>query len=264
MATSKLVARGTDQNHGPLFTAIEGDVGSGEECKEEHALSRAKVVPADALPVAEEHKGMPLIKVTPGNGTDSHGHSRTNRSSDNVVAKKGKLGESNNEHSTRACGIIDPRHSAAISRWDIVMTLLLLYTAVVTPFEVAFLSGGLNDLVLFVINRVVDVLFICDIGVNFSVGYFDEGTNKWIFARDKIVRRYAHGWFIIDFLSCLPFDFIGLLDPNNSDVDQLKLLRFVRLFRLIKLLRILRSGRLMARIQSTTGLPFSMYRWVRG
>ncbi len=36
--------------------------------------------------------------------------------------------------------------------------LLLLFTATVTPFEVAFLETSLNG--LFVVNRVVDVSFI--------------------------------------------------------------------------------------------------------
>ncbi len=43
-------------------------------------------------------------------------------------------------------------------RWDVVIVLSLLFTALVTPFEVAFLRTQLN--VLFFINRFVDIIFL--------------------------------------------------------------------------------------------------------
>lgn len=42
--------------------------------------------------------------------------------------------------------------------WDLVMLILLLFTATLTPFEVALLKIELNT--LFVVNRLVDILFI--------------------------------------------------------------------------------------------------------
>lgn len=48
-----------------------------------------------------------------------------------------------------AC-IINPRNSA-MKQWDLVMMACLLFTAVFTPFEVAFLQTSLDP--LFVINR---------------------------------------------------------------------------------------------------------------
>jgi hypothetical protein len=45
-----------------------------------------------------------------------------------------------------------------LQRWDIVTMLSLLFTAVVTPVEVAFLATALNG--LFVLNRLVDMIFI--------------------------------------------------------------------------------------------------------
>ena len=48
--------------------------------------------------------------------------------------------------------------NAFFMRWDLYVLLLLLFTAVVTPVEVAFLTTGLNP--LFFINRVVDASFL--------------------------------------------------------------------------------------------------------
>lgn len=44
-----------------------------------------------------------------------------------------------------------------MKKWDFVMVACLLFTAVITPYEVAFLSSKLNA--LFVINRLVDLMF---------------------------------------------------------------------------------------------------------
>jgi hypothetical protein len=45
-----------------------------------------------------------------------------------------------------------------LARWDLVTSVCLLFTATVTPLEVAFLNTSFNA--LYFINRVVDVVFI--------------------------------------------------------------------------------------------------------
>ena len=158
--------------------------------------------------------------------------------------------------------------------WDAAMTFLLLFTAVVTPFEVAFLAeegaflkddgitpatGSAKDLLgtgeiarLFIINRLVDLGFFCDVFVNFNLAYFDEEASMWIVKKRKIARRYLTSWFVIDIVSILPFDSLGLVIESDS-IQQLKVLRIVRLLRLIKLLRVLRSSRVLARMQANSG-----------
>ena len=164
--------------------------------------------------------------------------------------------------------------------WDAAMTFLLLFTAVVTPFEVAFLAeegaflkddgltpatGGAKDLLgtgeiarLFIINRLVDLGFFCDVFVNFNLAYFDEEASMWIVKKRKIARRYLTSWFVIDIVSILPFDSLGLVIESDS-IQQLKVLRIVRLLRLIKLLRVLRSSRVLARMQANSGWSNSSF-----
>jgi hypothetical protein len=48
--------------------------------------------------------------------------------------------------------------SAFLQRWDVVTMICLLFTALVTPVEVAFLTTKINA--LFIVNRVVDVVFV--------------------------------------------------------------------------------------------------------
>jgi hypothetical protein len=48
--------------------------------------------------------------------------------------------------------------SSFLKRWDYTMTLVLIYTALVTPFEVAFTTPSVN--VIFIVNRIVDIIFL--------------------------------------------------------------------------------------------------------
>ena len=60
--------------------------------------------------------------------------------------------------------IIDPRTNRLIAYWDLATTAALLFTALVTPYEVAFLSMPPTWATawahpLFVLNRLIDVTF---------------------------------------------------------------------------------------------------------
>eukprot|EP00854_Cymbomonas_tetramitiformis_P025919 gene25919-31727_t len=96
----------------------------------------------------------------------------------------------------------------------------MVYTAVVTPYEVAFLSVRLN--MLFVVNRIVDFCFFVDIVFNFNMQYIISGTSAGrITDRKRIIRQYLTGWFFLDALSVLPFDATGLIIGSQA-VSQLK------------------------------------------
>ena len=147
---------------------------------------------------------------------------------------------------------IDPR-GPFMKHWDVLMMVLILYVALITPFEIGFLEDAGGALVF--INRLVDALFFIDMFVNFFLGYFDE-HGQWEFDNKKIAFHYLKGWFIVDFLSVIPFDFIA--DTSGSDtVENLKILRLVRLLRLIKLARVIRASRLVKRWEMGTDVSYS-------
>ena len=61
--------------------------------------------------------------------------------------------------------IVDPRD---VAWWDAATSLALLFTALVTPFEVSYLPPPESaDEALFVINRLVDLVFIADVVLHF-------------------------------------------------------------------------------------------------
>ena len=164
---------------------------------------------------------------------------------------------------TRKC-VINPNGEFCKS-WDLLMVTLLLFTAAVTPFEVAFLvSNGVDA--LFVINRMVDLGFIADMGVNFFLGYYDAAEARMIWNHNRIVKRYLSGWFSIDLVSILPFDTVSVAMGDSAagaGLSELKILRVIRLLRLIKLARIFKSVRIFTRIMAQSGLSFSTWALIK-
>lgn len=158
---------------------------------------------------------------------------------------------------------IDP-HTKFMKRWDPYMTLLLLYTALVTPYEVAFLGSPstweerIRD-PLWVFNQAVNISFAVDLFFNLFLSYMDETTGIMVNSSTAIVKHYMSFWFWIDLASIIPFDIITGTnsDDESQDSSNLKTIRLVRLLRLLKLIRILKASRIFGRIQSRLGLSYA-------
>ena len=82
----------------------------------------------------------------------------------------------------------------------------------------------------------VDCAFLVDIIFSFVTGYFDAG--HFIKDHRQIAVRYMRSWFVLDFVSSLPLDFVVyLFDPNAGGSGELTALKG---FRLIKVLRVMK------------------------
>jgi len=114
--------------------------------------------------------------------------------------------------------IIDPRTNPYIAYWDLVTTIALVFTALVTPFEVAFLKPPLPEErltdTLFWLNRTIDIIFIIDMALQFRIAYKteeNEGT-RWVIESTAVARHYLCSyWFLLDFFSVATstFDLMG-------------------------------------------------------
>ncbi|KDO19883.1 hypothetical protein SPRG_14726 [Saprolegnia parasitica CBS 223.65] len=140
----------------------------------------------------------------------------------------------------RFCGLepIHP-HSTFMRNWDVLSIVLLFYTAVMTPFETAFLTPGFGT--LFALNTLVDLCFFLDMLLRFFLVYFDANNNMWITDAKLIVYHYLRGWFLIDFVSVLPFNTIGLMVTAPA-LGRLRFMRILRLFRLMKVVRVVQDA----------------------
>ena len=134
--------------------------------------------------------------------------------------------------------VIDPK-SKSVRRWDVITFFALVCTAIVTPVEVAFLESKIDA--LFVWNRVIDMIFLFDLVLQFFLAYHDVGRgNILIKNRHLIAKRYVSSWFLIDLVSSYPFDLMGFVHHFFQN-------RSLRLLRLLKLARVARIQRIQSR-----------------
>ena len=159
--------------------------------------------------------------------------------------------------------LIDPRPgrpaAARLAVWDSFAMFALIFTALVSPFEVSFLDGGEQD-GLWWLNRLVDLIFITDTCLQFFLMYQDE-HGVWVNDFGKVVRHYLATWFTIDLVSTLVAGLdivLPLLQGDDSDgSSRLELLRMFRILRLIKLARLLRASKVLQRWQTKLKLDYA-------
>jgi len=103
---------------------------------------------------------------------------------------------------------------------------------------------------LFIVNIFVDFIFFIDMCLQFFIMFPLRTSYGYVLEHrlSEIARAYFKSWFLIDFLSILPFDMVGFL-VDSSDVRQLKFLKVVRLLRLLKLVRMLKAKRVFRRLE---------------
>lgn len=87
--------------------------------------------------------------------------------------------------------------------WDWMILTLTFYTAVMVPYNVAFQTR--DEMAITVLDSLVDVIFFIDIVLNFHTTFVGPGGE--VVSDPKIIRtNYLKSWFVIDLLSCLPYD----------------------------------------------------------
>jgi potassium voltage-gated channel Eag-related subfamily H protein 7 len=131
--------------------------------------------------------------------------------------------------------ILNPT-SPTFIRWQAVIAGLLCFTAIVTPFEVAFLETKIDG--LFWVNRVVDLCFVVDMLIVFFMPHQVQTSDgiRWIVKHKDLAANYMKTWFFIDLIAIFPFDIITV--SSSSDTSNLKVLRIIRCARLVKLIKL--------------------------
>ena len=122
--------------------------------------------------------------------------------------------------------------------WDTVVIAAIVYSAITIPLSLLFIDQRFDDLLTF--DIIVVILFLIDIFIHFNSSYFESYHE--IFDRKKIVKNYLKTWFIIDFLSVFPFEYVYLLfySENGVDPETLKQFRMIRVLRLLRLSQLFR------------------------
>ena len=177
------------------------------------------------------------------------------RNSSSIQRRHGPIGRFNRATT------IDPRTNHYIAYWDLVTTLALLFTALVTPVEVAFLvppkpADRLTN-GLYMTNRGIDVIFITDMLLQLKIAYQarDEEGVRWVLNPYMIAKHYLTSWwFALDLFSILTSVF-DLVEDNSMKSG--KTLRAVRTLRLIKLVKLARGSRILKRWEMRMSINYS-------
>uniref|UniRef100_A0A087XL90 Potassium voltage-gated channel, subfamily H (eag-related), member 5a n=1 Tax=Poecilia formosa TaxID=48698 RepID=A0A087XL90_POEFO len=122
--------------------------------------------------------------------------------------------------------------------WDWVILILTFYTAIMVPYNVSFRTKH-NNLAWLVVDSVVDVIFLIDIVLNFHTTFV--GPAGEVISDAKLIRmNYLKTWFVIDLLSCLPYDIINAFENVEEGLSSL--------FSSLKVIRLLRLGRVARKL----------------
>uniref|UniRef100_A0A803VZC5 Potassium voltage-gated channel subfamily H member 1 n=1 Tax=Ficedula albicollis TaxID=59894 RepID=A0A803VZC5_FICAL len=124
--------------------------------------------------------------------------------------------------------------------WDWIILILTFYTAILVPYNVSFKTKQ-NNVAWLVVDSIVDVIFLVDIVLNFHTTFV--GPAGEVISDPKLIRmNYLKTWFVIDLLSCLPYDVINAFE----NVDEVR--KVISLFSSLKVVRLLRLGRVARKL----------------
>ncbi|XP_019673644.2 potassium voltage-gated channel subfamily H member 6 [Felis catus] len=130
--------------------------------------------------------------------------------------------------------------------WDWLILLLVIYTAIFTPYSAAFLLSdqdesqrmdcGYTCSPLTVVDLIVDIMFVVDIVINFRTTYVN--TNDEVVSHPRrIAIHYFKGWFLIDMVAAIPFDLLIFRTGSDETTTLIGLLKTARLLRLVRVAR---------------------------
>ncbi|XP_049440326.1 potassium/sodium hyperpolarization-activated cyclic nucleotide-gated channel 2-like isoform X1 [Epinephelus fuscoguttatus] len=130
--------------------------------------------------------------------------------------------------------------------WDLLMLMLMMGNLIILPVGITFFRDE-NTPSWIIFNVVSDTLFMVDLVLNFRTGIIKEDNTEILLDPRAIRQKYLKSWFLVDFVSSIPVDYIFLMvDSLDSEVYRTaRALRIVRFTKILSLLRLLRLSRLI-------------------
>mmetsp|Transcript_11138 Transcript_11138/g.28549 ORF Transcript_11138/g.28549 Transcript_11138/m.28549 type:complete len:790 (-) Transcript_11138:107-2476(-) len=205
-----------------------------------------------------------------------HGNTRSVAPSDDFVHQVHVVTRQLKSMKREKQGILNPLESSFLMQWDVVTALALVYTATLTPFEVAFIESPASFFNLwFLVNRAIDIIFITDLVLQFFIAFENVASTRsdgntsfnthhtLVWDRRRICAHYLLGSFAVDLLSILPsfLDVLPMLVDSSDNapafLSEVRTLRSLRALRLVKLIRLMRAQRVIARVSTRIAMPYT-------
>ncbi|KAG7268912.1 hypothetical protein CRUP_021807 [Coryphaenoides rupestris] len=112
--------------------------------------------------------------------------------------------------------------------WDLIMLLLMVGNLIIIPVGITFFKDE-HTPPWIVFNVVSDTFFLMDLVLNFRTGIVKEDNTEIILDPQKIKIKYLKSWFMVDFVSSIPVDYIFLIVETRIDSDFYKTARALRI-----------------------------------
>ncbi|XP_062337575.1 potassium/sodium hyperpolarization-activated cyclic nucleotide-gated channel 2-like [Osmerus eperlanus] len=131
--------------------------------------------------------------------------------------------------------------------WDFTMLMFMVGNLIIIPVGITFFKDETTTPWI-IFNVVSDTFFLMDLVLNFRTGIIIEDNSDIILDPKTIKKKYLKTWFIVDFVSSIPVDYIFLIVEKGIDSEVYKTaraLRIVRFTKILSLLRLLRLSRLI-------------------
>jgi len=149
-----------------------------------------------------------------------------------------------------------PFHPAGMFRlcWDIMVMIWIVYGMILYPFRLSFEAAlDSSEKVFDFLDNIQNIFFLIDICLNFHTAYYHDGT--LVFDQKKIVNNYLRGWFLIDLIASVPYEWLDgdIWDAEHTSSEDTSIIKGLRLLKLVRMLRIYKVK------QFVGGLPDFLY-----
>ena len=150
--------------------------------------------------------------------------------------------------------------------WDVTVAVLILYSVIVIPYRICFEQDSEGLVAIF--DWFVDVMFALDLFLCFRTAYFLDDGRALVIVPKLIRLHYLKSWFMVDFMSTVPFDKVvaAFLPEKNNGIEaqlrSIRLIKSLRLFRLIKMVRVIKLGKITESIKDILNFSPATFRLI--
>jgi CRP-like cAMP-binding protein len=136
--------------------------------------------------------------------------------------------------------------------WDVIIFLITLYNIIYVPYTMAFID--VPSMTQIILDFISDIFYIIDLIFHFFIPIKTKNNadDKYIKSHSLISVNYLFSWFVLDFMSSMPFNsilnFVQMIsDDDNYYNNRLskitsiaKLSRIYKIMKLFKLLKFIK------------------------
>jgi hypothetical protein len=130
------------------------------------------------------------------------------------------------------------------TKWDLTVMALATWNCFTIPLTVSFEPPVFDSTLIFVINSLIDIMFVCDIIISCRTTFINKKTEEEVFSPWMIWREYSKSRLWVDLSATIPFDLLIELGTGKKN-------RYFQILGILKLGRVLRLSRIIQDLKVT-------------